>query len=114
MQHDVVQAVALLDGRRMPGWLTITDEWVRLVARSGAWQEQTLTHRSRDVVLVTPLLAVLPLPQAYLRLEDDERAAWVAVARWARGGLLGTLTEHGFQVEQRRNWFSPTTGGRPT
>jgi hypothetical protein len=106
-EQEVVQAVAVLDGARHPGWLLLGGDGIRLVARVGTApaREQTLTHRGADLVLRVPRLAVLPVPRAYLELRDGDRTAEAAVGRWARRGLTDSLRRRGYTVTVRRSWF---------
>jgi hypothetical protein len=106
-EQEVVQAVAMLDGERHPGWLLLGADGIRLVARIGTApaREQTLTHRGADLVLRVPRLAVLPVPRAYLELRDGDRSAEAAIGRWARRGLVDSLRRYGFDVTVRRTWW---------
>jgi hypothetical protein len=107
--QEVVQAVAVLDGVRHPGWLVLGADGIRLVAQlrdgGGPAREQELTHRGADLTIRVPRLAVLPVPRAYLELRDGDRTADAAVGRWMRRGLIDALRGHGYDVTVRRTWW---------
>lgn len=107
--QEVVQAVAVLDGARHPGWLVLGADGIRLVAQvragGGPAREETLLHRGAEVTVRVPRLAVLPVPRAYLELHDGGRTAQAAVGRWMRRGLVDALRSHGYDVTVRRTWW---------
>lgn len=107
--QEVVQAVAVLDGARHPGWLVLGADGIRLVAQvrdgGGPAREQTFLHRGAEVTLRVPRLALLPIPRAHLELCDGDRTAQATVGRWMRRGLVESLRRNGYEVTERRSWL---------